>query len=103
MDKVCCAGKIGGGKKVKKKLSESGSSRNVLSLPDRSLKIDNLKKLCCWITKHMEGRLMEVLSALFSQTKTGLSLSSAIYEHMIPCYQLLDYIFLGFKIMVDLY
>ena len=46
---------------------------------------------------------MEVLSALCSQTKTGLSPSSAIYEHMIPCYQLLDYIFLGFKIMVDLY
>ena len=46
---------------------------------------------------------MEVLSALFSQTKTGLSLSSAIYKHMIPCYQLLEYIFLGFKIMVDLY
>ena len=44
---------------------------------------------------------MEVLSALFSQTKTGLSLSSAIYKHMIPCYQLLEYIFLGFKITVD--
>ena len=51
----------------------------------------------------MKGSLMEVLSALCSQTKTGLSPSSAIYEHMIPCYQLLDYIFLGFKIMVDLY
>ena len=104
MDKVCYAGKIEGGKKTKKKkkFSESDNSRNVLSLPDRSLKIYSLKKLCCWITKHMKGSLMEVLSALCSQTKTGLSPSSAIYEHIIPCYQLLDYIFLSFKIMVDL-
>ena len=79
---MCCAGKIGGDKKVKKKkrkFLESDRSRNILSLPEGSLKIDILKKLCCSITKQMKGSLMEVLSALCSQTKTGLSPSSAIY------------------------
>lgn len=62
-----------------KKLSEPERSRDIVSLPGRILKISHHKKVCSWITEHMKSGLIGVFSAIYSQTKTGVSPSSAIY------------------------
>lgn len=59
--------KTGGAKRQKrrkKKVSEPERSREIISLPGSSLKINDHKKVCWWIINHMKGGLMEMIRPL---------------------------------------